>query len=147
MTGLSGKSYDIVIVGGGAIGCTTAYFLCDEGLKVALVDRRKVGREASWASAGIVCPSSSPKGDAWFLRATTLSKRLYDELNPRLFEETGRRVDYGGEGRVIIALDDSEADQAKAHLAARVKQGVRGELLTGEEAREKEPALPGAVLT
>ena len=92
------KSYDAIVIGAGAIGCTTAYYLRDEGLSVCLLDKGPAGREASWASAGMIQPYGSSKSESWPNRATLLSRKLYDELEPRLFEETGKRIGYGGAG-------------------------------------------------
>lgn len=144
------EAFDVIVVGAGAIGATTAYFLREEGLRVCLVDKGPAGREASWASAGMIQPYGSSKSDSWPSRAALLSRALYDELEPRLFEETGRRAGYGGEGGLILAFDPDEAD--------RLAQGVRGQagddfpavFLSAAEARKREPGLPdevaGAVL-
>ena len=44
---------DVIIVGGGVIGCSIALRLAREGLKVTLIERGRVGCEASRAAAGI----------------------------------------------------------------------------------------------
>ena len=133
---------DVVIIGGGAIGCSAAYYLRSEGLEVALVDKGPVAREASWASAGIIGPSSHPQGDPWFLQATRLSRQLYDDLNPVLFEETGRWMGYGGRGSMTLAMSPGEAAEAEADAERESAAGVALEVLTGSEARRREPALP-----
>ena len=43
---------DVIIVGGGVIGLSIAYVLAREGVQATLLDRRELGREASWAGAG-----------------------------------------------------------------------------------------------
>ena len=141
------ETSDVVVVGGGACGSTTAYFLREEGLKVTLVDRVKVGQEASWASAGMIGPTASPQGDPWFLKVTALSKIIYDDLNERLYTETGRRIGYGGEGSLSIALSDAEIEQTKMEVEVQEGSGVAAELLTGEEAVKREPALSQEVVS
>ena len=42
---------EIVIVGGGVVGLSTALQLAERGVAVTLVDRQQAGREASWAVA------------------------------------------------------------------------------------------------
>ena len=133
---------DVVIIGGGAIGCSAAYDLRSEGLQVALLDKGPVGREASWASAGIIGPSSHPRGDPWFRQATLLSRQLFDQLDGALFEETGRRMGYGGRGSMTLAMDSREAAEATADAERDAAAGVPLEVLTGSEARRREPALP-----
>ncbi len=133
---------EVVIVGGGAIGCTAAYYLRAEGLDVALVDKGPVAREASWASAGIIGPARLPQGDPWFFQATTLSRQLYDELDSALFEETGRWMGYGGQGAMTLALSPGEAEEARAQAEKEMAAGLPLEVLTGSEARRREPTLP-----
>ena len=45
---------DVVIVGGGVIGLSIAWRLACAEVGVTLIDRRAVGREASWAGAGLI---------------------------------------------------------------------------------------------
>src|SRR5690349_2913991 len=45
-------STDVLIVGGGVLGCATAYYLSRHGLDTLLVERGALNREASGASAG-----------------------------------------------------------------------------------------------
>jgi len=49
---------DLLIIGGGIIGLTTAYFAAKAGLRVEVCDRGDLGREASWAGAGILPPGN-----------------------------------------------------------------------------------------
>jgi len=54
VTGGADRSGDVIVVGGGIVGCTTAYFLAREGLKPLLLERSDVAAEASGANAGLV---------------------------------------------------------------------------------------------
>ena len=49
-------SPDVLVIGGGIIGLTTAYFLAEAGRRVEVLDKGEFGREASWAGAGILPP-------------------------------------------------------------------------------------------
>ena len=53
---------DVLIVGGGMVGCAIALALRDRGLDVAVVDRGEPGREASWAAGGILAPEVEAHG-------------------------------------------------------------------------------------
>ncbi|HYW87834.1 MAG TPA: FAD-dependent oxidoreductase [Chloroflexota bacterium] len=46
------SSTDVLIIGGGILGCATAYYLASRGLDVLLVERGPLNREASGANAG-----------------------------------------------------------------------------------------------
>ena len=50
------EAHDVVIVGGGVIGLSIAYALAREGIRPTVLDRRDLGREASWAGAGLIPP-------------------------------------------------------------------------------------------
>jgi len=135
------KTYDVIIIGGGAIGCTTAFFLAKEGLKVAIFDKRQLAHEASWASAGMIGPSYAP-GIPWYQETTTLSKKLYDQLDTELFEITGRKMGYGGLGMITFATTDAEVHALRREVSHQNSHGLNTVLLSGQEAREQEPALP-----
>lgn len=140
------SKFEVIVIGGGAIGCTIAYYLRSEGFKVALVDKGPIGVEASWASAGIIGPGVFPEGNSWFKPATKISKQLYDELNLILFEETGHWVGYGGQGTMTLAFDIEEANEIKQHVEEVNGDDVPVEILMGVEARQREPALPENVV-
>ncbi len=50
---------DVLIIGGGIIGLTSAYYLAKAGLRVELIEKGELGKEASWAGAGIL-PTGNP---------------------------------------------------------------------------------------
>jgi glycine oxidase len=86
---MSGNSADILIIGGGVIGLTTAYFLSREGADVLLLDQGDLGREASWAGAGILPPSSVEHARTPFDRLRAKSVAMFPALSAELRERTG----------------------------------------------------------
>ncbi len=67
---------DLLVVGGGIIGLTSAYFLAKARCKVTLIDRQDFGREASWAGAGILPPGNPLRAASALdqLRATGVAR-------------------------------------------------------------------------
>jgi glycine oxidase len=53
-----GQTADVMVIGGGIIGLTSAYFLAKAGLKIEVFDQSDFGREASWAGAGMIPPGN-----------------------------------------------------------------------------------------
>lgn len=46
-----------IVIGGGLVGCASAYYLCRDGWKVTLLERQRIGSGASHGNCGYVCPS------------------------------------------------------------------------------------------
>jgi glycine oxidase len=80
---------DVLIVGGGVIGLTTAYYLAEAGARVLVVDQGNFGQEASWAGAGILPPSNPGTARTPFDRLRALSSTLFPSLSAGLRERTG----------------------------------------------------------
>lgn len=49
--------HQIVIIGGGIIGLSSAYFLADAGFRVTVIDRSDMQEGCSYGNAGYLCPS------------------------------------------------------------------------------------------
>jgi glycine oxidase len=127
---------DVLIIGGGVIGLTTAHFLAATGASVALLDSGDFGQQASWAGAGII-PSGDPlhAHTAYdLLRAH--SSAMYSDLSRQLREATG--IDNG-----YLVCGGLELIETPADIAADEwrTEGIAFEELTGAELRRREPAL------
>ncbi len=80
---------DVLILGGGVIGLTTAWYLAGQGARVRILERGEVGRAASWAGAGILPPALEAVALSPMDRLRALSVRLFPELSAELLRETG----------------------------------------------------------
>jgi glycine oxidase len=100
---------DVLIVGGGIIGLTSAYFLAKAGLKVTVIDRQEFGREASWAGAGILPPGNPARAVQPIdkLRAAGVSR--FADFSAELRDVTGIDNGYVKCGGIEF-LDDDDAD-------------------------------------
>ncbi len=136
---------DILVVGGGVIGLSTALRLADDGVSVTVVDRQQVGREASWAGAGILPPGLNqvlPEGETGesrerFLRC--LSNSIWPDMSARLLEQTG--IDNGYRQCGAIEVIDSEHAWV-AQLPSWESEGITAELLKDRPAiRHHVPGL------
>ena len=133
---------DVLVVGGGLVGCALARELAGRGLGVTLVERGQPGQEASWAAAGLLSPQSDARGPGVFFDLSLESRSLYPEWAGELEEETGMAVGYRRIGILRCAFSQDEREQ----LAARfLWQRGAGLALAELTAREIEASLEGLV--
>jgi glycine/D-amino acid oxidase-like deaminating enzyme len=88
------STYDAVVAGAGLIGASIALELAEAGLKVALYDAREPGREASWASAGMISPAPESPGMIPFLPISLASVAIYPNFIEKVEALTGIDVGY-----------------------------------------------------
>jgi glycine oxidase len=93
---------DVVVVGGGVIGLTTAYYLARAGADVVLLDRGDLGQEASWAGAGILPPSNPEAASTPFDRLRAISLAQFPALSRELADATGIDNGYWQCGGVVF---------------------------------------------
>ena len=134
---------EVLVLGGGAIGLSLAWELALRGMATALVDRRELGREASWAAAGMI--PTGPDRTHWAQaspheRLAGLSQRLHSEWHERLLETTG--IDNGFDRTGAIHIADSESVATlDAELRRAQSLGIRAERLASGDLAQLEPAL------
>ena len=168
-------TYDVVVIGGGIMGLSLAFELGRHDLDVLVVDRRDMGREASWAGAGIVPPGS------WYSRQATLESAagsgriMYPSWCAELREltgiDTGWRICGGIYTRdrhpndaartaeklarwaelnvEVVPLSDSQLEQRVGRsLSLPTAPGPDGEVayLVEEEAQVRNPRLLRALI-
>ncbi len=128
---------DLLVIGGGIIGCALALRLAADKLSVTVLERGEPGREASWAAAGMLAPTSEAGHGAEgalppaVAELAAASAALYPEWLERLGANKPG-VGYRTEGTIDVAFTEAEAETLKL---------LPGEPLTAAEARKLEPAL------
>ncbi len=128
---------EVVIIGGGIIGCSIAYHLTRVGIRdVLLLERRQLTCGTTWHAAGLV-----PQ-----LRATrTLTElaKYTSELLRTLEQETGQATGYKQNGSVAVALTEARFEEFKRTGAMGRAFGVAAEFLSPREVLERYPLLEG----
>ncbi len=126
----------VTIVGGGLVGLLSALALHDTGAQVQLLERGRLGQEASWAGGGILWPLYAWRYPPAIQRLAAHGVAAYSALAGRLQRETGIDVELTVSGMLI--LDAAERAAAEAWAAAA---GRPAGWLTPAELRRREPAL------
>jgi D-hydroxyproline dehydrogenase subunit beta len=126
-------SYDLVVIGAGAVGAFHALFAARDGMRVALVDRDLMPGGASVRNFGMCIPSGMAPG-RW-LDLARESAAIYRNL-----AEAGAAT-ISGTGSLYLAFTDGEAAVLEEFAASGPALGHRCDLLDPDAAVRFHPAL------
>jgi glycine oxidase len=135
------NTYDVVIVGGGIIGGSIAFALSQRNLRVAMLDRREVTREASWAAGGMLSPAPNCPAAIPLVPLGRASLAMYPQFIAEIEEASQMPTGYRADG-TLEALFRGDAERELSTLVAlHHGLGLACEPLPLQEAQEMEPAL------
>src|SRR5947207_9721072 len=146
------SSADVVIVGGGIAGMTTAYYLAKSGVPSIVVERDAIGSHASGFAYGGLSPVSGFGIPGPLAEVAQEGMRLHRELSKSLLEETAIDVDFRMRSSLALAFTDADVRRLQAAMPWQQKQpGYSVRWLDIAEARRVEPRISdetlGATLT
>ncbi len=131
---------DVLVVGGGVIGCGVAWTLAARGASVTLLEPRSVGDGASRASAGMLAPFSEGRHDRALQTLGARSLARYDGFVQALADR-GWPVPYTRIGSIDVACDQTAA-AALAIVASQLgRDDVGCEVLDQAALRALEPTV------
>ena len=130
----------IVIIGGGIIGCSLAYHLTRLGRKdVLLLERKKLTSGTTWHAAGLV------RAMLYTANLTKLAKYTVD-LYKTLERETGQATGYKQNGSLSIATNEERWDELRRGASMARAFGVPAEPVTPKHVQELWPLMNTADL-
>ncbi len=143
---LTSQVFDLVIIGGGVTGCGIALDAASRGLKVALLEKRDFASGTSSKSTKLIHGGLRylKQFDVGLVRETGQERAVLNKLAPHLALPEKMLlpiVENGTFGKVMANVGLWVYD-----FLAGVKGSDKRQMLTKEEALEKEPLLNGAVL-
>ncbi len=136
---------DVVIVGGGIIGCAIAFFLAKSGVRPLILERGQVGGEASSGAAGMLTAQTHTDEPGPLFDLKLASRALYEELANELHDRTGLDIEYRKLSHVAPALTEEENEAVGRRVEWQRARGLPAERLSAREARALEPGLTSDV--
>ena len=135
------QTSDVVVIGGGIIGLAVAFYLSREKLRVTVVERGAVGREASWAAAGYLSFQGGSNTPGPRLELARTSCRMYHGWMEELAELTPADTGFLCCGLLELCLDEAEAGEAKQRAAWQQAAGYAVEWLDPTSLHKRHPHL------
>ena len=134
---------DVLIVGGGSIGCSIAYHLALDGVTSLILERDYLAAGASGVAAGMLAPQVEAPFDDPFFELTLAGRASHPPLAATLFEDVGLDVECRATGILRVALDEAERVELQRRQRWQTARGLRAEWLEPEQLGEREPLLKG----
>ncbi len=124
-----------VIIGGGIIGCSTAYHLGKLGWRdVVLLERHKLTSGSTWHAAGLVGQLRTSANITQLLKYSV-------ELYARLEQETGQATGWKMNGGLRLACNAERLTEIKRQATTAHSFGLEMHILTPAEAKKLWPAM------
>ncbi|MGI9464639.1 MAG: GcvT family protein [Aestuariivirgaceae bacterium] len=126
---------DVVIIGGGIIGCSTAYHLAKLGITdVVLLERKQLTSGTTWHAAGLV-------GQLRATRNMTELAKYTSELMKGLEAETGQATGFKQNGSISVALTDARLEEFTRGASMAKNFGLEVNVITPGEISERLPHI------
>jgi sarcosine oxidase subunit beta len=130
---------DVVIVGGGVMGCGMAYYLAKGGLKPVVIEKSDIGGEASGANGGGVRQSARNLKE---IPLAIESVRMYGELH----EELGMDVEYVRKGNLRLCTSEEEVTAMRKSVENQKAIGLELEMVDRKQILELNPYIGEKVI-
>lgn len=130
---MASKQFDLIVVGGGALGAFHAYFALQKGLKVLLLEKDSRPSEATVRNFGQIIPSGMSE-DEWF---------EYGKIGLETYLDIQSRFDISirQNGSTYLASSDTEMKVLEEKHHRYRELGYESELLSKAQCLQRIPAL------
>ena len=124
---------DVVIIGGGIVGCSIAYHLTKEGITdVVLLERKQLTSGTTWHAAGLVGQLRASRNLTELAKYTT---GLFEGLE----KETGQATGFKQNGSISIALTDGRLEELMRGASMAKNFGLDVQVISTGEIKERLP--------
>uniref|UniRef100_A0A8C9VKN1 Sarcosine dehydrogenase, mitochondrial n=1 Tax=Scleropages formosus TaxID=113540 RepID=A0A8C9VKN1_SCLFO len=130
------KTADVVVIGGGSLGCQTLYHLAKMGMtNVVLLERDRLTAGTTWHTAGLL----------WQLRPSDVEVELLAHtrqvVSADLEQETGLHTGWIQNGGLFIASNKQRLDEYKRLMSLGKVYGIESYVLSPAETKDLYPLM------
>ncbi len=129
------KSADVVVIGGGIVGCAVAYYLAKSGVQVSLVEKRFMASGSSGAAQSNLSLQARTPGPELDLAIDSM--RIYEDLE----EELGYRIDFRRTGSLMFATKKDKWKEMQEKAEKQKEKNLNNTLLRGHQLKDFENVL------
>ena len=134
------EKVDVAVVGAGVVGCSVAYYLAREGIKVALIEREAIGSGSSAHATGFISLLGTEFTPGPYFQFGLDSYREFPSLVAELEDATGMDLLYQRRPSLRLAMEESEEELIK-DLMTWQKEHVAMRWISPDEVHQLEPRL------
>lgn len=127
---------EVVVIGGGAVGCSIAFQLAQRGKEVALLDRAEPGAGTSTKNFGLVWVQS--KTPHTYMELSLRSSQIW----PQIVDELGEDVDLRQGGGLSLCLTEAEYARSEALIGEQRRSPLfQGRMIPPQDVFAMQPGV------
>ncbi len=131
---------EVLIIGAGVIGLSLARAIRKKSAaKITILERGQVGRESSFAAAGMLAPHAECEKTDDFFYFCNESRALYPDFATELFDETGVDIELDRSGTLYLAFTENDSRKIGERFEWQKKSEFPVEYLSANDVRKTEP--------
>lgn len=142
---MMGRQFDVIIVGGGIIGTSLAYFLSRNRVKVRVVEKEGIGQQASQGAVGFLTIDVVPFKPEPLLRAALNSRSSYPELAAEFQSAYGINIGLERCGTLRVSRTPKELSDLREEIAWHQAHVAEVEFVSESQIRRRWPAVQGPI--
>jgi len=124
---------DVLIIGGGIIGCSIAYYTSKYGRDVTIIEKGEfVSGTSSRCDGNILAIDKDPGFDS---QMSLVSQKLVTDLS----EELEHSFEYRAPGSILVCESDEEMEAAQQWVNSQKEAGLPFRMLDRQDIREESP--------
>ena len=137
----------VIVIGAGIIGLSISYYLKKSNFNVVVLEKGKAGKEASFASAGMLAAQSEFDFYEKFMDFCIKSRNIHQDFCKDIENASGINVEYQKCGMIRPALNEKHEKHLKKNYQWQKNQGFEIEFLDGNEIRKLESNLSENIIS